>query len=101
MMPAGYFLMRSHLERHPAGRAILSPFDVIFSSFDVVEPNLLYLSHARENALQEHGLTAIRVYRKAGGRFDTAIELSLDRGDVLTTPLLPALRMRLADVFKK
>lgn len=43
-----YWLIRSHLEHHRIGEAFLSPFDVVFSNFDVVEPDLLYMSH--ENA---------------------------------------------------
>jgi len=35
------------LERHPVGRVFHAPFDVVFSRFDVVEPDLLYLSNAR------------------------------------------------------
>lgn len=42
-----HFLIRGHLQTHPVGRVFLSPFDVVFSHFDVVEPDLLYLSHAR------------------------------------------------------
>jgi Uma2 family endonuclease len=37
----------SWLERHPIGRVFHAPFDVVFSQFDVVEPDLLYLSNAR------------------------------------------------------
>ncbi len=35
------------LETHPLGRIFYAPFDVVFSTFDVVEPDLLYMSHAR------------------------------------------------------
>ena len=35
------------LEAHPIGRVFFAPLDVIFSRFDVVEPDLLYLSAAR------------------------------------------------------
>src|SRR5688500_11524288 len=36
-----YFLIRSHLETQPSGRAFMAPFDVVFTDFDVVEPDLL------------------------------------------------------------
>jgi Uma2 family endonuclease len=42
-----YWLLRSYLEVHPIGEVFYAPFDVIFSEFDVVEPDLLYLSKAR------------------------------------------------------
>src|SRR5438132_1781953 len=41
-----HFLMRAWLESHPVGRVLLSPFDVVFSKWDVVEPDLLYVSAA-------------------------------------------------------
>jgi hypothetical protein len=40
-------LIGSWLELHPIGRLFHAPFDVVFSTFDVVEPDLLYLSNAR------------------------------------------------------
>jgi Uma2 family endonuclease len=42
-----YLLIANWLENHPIGRVFLSPFDVVFSRFDVVEPDLLYLSKER------------------------------------------------------
>ena len=42
-----YWLIRSYLETHPIGQVFFAPFDVVFSRFDVVEPDLLYLSSAR------------------------------------------------------
>jgi Uma2 family endonuclease len=35
----------TYLQAEPIGRAFLAPFDVVFSRFDVVEPDLLYMSH--------------------------------------------------------
>ena len=42
-----YFLIRRWLEEHPIGQVFFAPFDVVFTRFDVVEPDLLYLSQAR------------------------------------------------------
>ncbi|MGE0447626.1 MAG: Uma2 family endonuclease [Vicinamibacterales bacterium] len=42
-----HFLIRGWLEVHPVGRVFLSPFDVVFTQFDVVEPDLLYMSNTR------------------------------------------------------
>ena len=42
-----HLLIASYLESHSTGRVFLSPLDVVFSDFDVVEPDLLYLSHER------------------------------------------------------
>jgi Uma2 family endonuclease len=37
----------SYLQQQPIGRVFTAPFDVIFSDFDVVEPDVLYLSRER------------------------------------------------------
>jgi Uma2 family endonuclease len=42
-----HLLIASWLEDHPIGRVFLSLLDVVMSDFDVVEPDLLYLSNAR------------------------------------------------------
>ena len=39
--------LRSYLETHPVGRVFCAPFDIVFSAHDVVEPDLVYLSHER------------------------------------------------------
>jgi Uma2 family endonuclease len=44
-------LIGSWLETHPVGRVFYAPFDVVFSHFDVVEPDLLYLSNERAAAV--------------------------------------------------
>jgi Uma2 family endonuclease len=44
-------------------------------------------------------LDAIRVYRRAGDRFDRANELTSERNDMLTTPLLPGLEILLTRIF--
>ena len=46
-----HLLIANFLEEHRIGRVILSPMDVIFSDVDVVEPDLLYVSQARADAL--------------------------------------------------
>jgi Uma2 family endonuclease len=40
-------LIWSHLQQHPVGRVFSAPFDVILSNFDIVEPDLLYISRQR------------------------------------------------------
>jgi Uma2 family endonuclease len=40
-------LIGNWLEEHSVGRLFLAPFDVILSRFDVVEPDLLYMSNER------------------------------------------------------
>src|SRR5436305_1397584 len=40
-------LIASWLAEHPIGEVFAAPFDVVFSPFDVVEPDLLFISKER------------------------------------------------------
>jgi Uma2 family endonuclease len=42
-----HLLVGVWLEDHPIGQIFYAPFDVVFSRYDVVEPDLLYVSNAR------------------------------------------------------
>ena len=42
-----HLLIGVWLEEHPIGQIFYAPFDVVFSRYDVVEPDLLYVSNAR------------------------------------------------------
>ena len=138
-----HWLIRSYLEPHPIGRVLFAPYDIVFSQFDVVEPDLLYLSHARaaevitklhgrgapelvveiaspgtrkrdetiKRRLYERGgvseywmidpeIDAVRIYSRGPTGYARAVELWREAGDVLTTPLLPGLELRVADIFK-
>jgi Uma2 family endonuclease len=132
-----------YLQEHPIGRVFAAPFDVIFSDFDVVEPDLLYLSRTRmaeietspwvrgapdlvveigspatrqrdetikRRLYERFGITeywvidpeldTIKVYRRAGERYERAAELSLEGSDNLISPLFPDLQLPLATIFE-
>jgi Uma2 family endonuclease len=44
-------IIGTFLESNPVGPAFAAPFDVVFSESDVVEPDLLYISNARRDAV--------------------------------------------------
>jgi Uma2 family endonuclease len=46
-----FLLIGTWLEAHPIGRLFYAPLDVLFSRFDVVEPDLLYASTARARTI--------------------------------------------------
>jgi Uma2 family endonuclease len=46
-----YLLIGKWLEQHPIGRLFYAPFDVVFTRFDVVEPDLLYMSNERADEI--------------------------------------------------
>lgn len=130
------------VEVRQLGELFAAPFDVVFSRFDVVEPDLVYVSKARladvltaahvrgapdlvveigspstrkrdetiKRRLYERSSVAeywavdpdldeIRVYRLVNGRYARAITLSLEQGDVLTSPLFPGLELPLSEIF--
>ena len=138
-----HFELRTWLERDPIGRVLLAPLDVVISRFDIVEPDLLYMSNERAAAIltDEHVTGApdlvieigspstrkrdetikrqlyersgvseywivdpeidiVRVYRNESGKFERAIELAREAGDILRTPLLPGLGVALDRIFK-
>ena len=45
--------LSAFVEDHGLGLVFVSPFDVVFSQFDVVEPDVLYVSKARASVLTE------------------------------------------------
>ena len=139
-----YGLMWSFLDSHDLGQAFIAPFDVVFSHFDVVEPDILYVSHARRHTVlteknvrgapdlvvevgspgtrrrdetlkqqlyERFGVSEywvvdtdrdlVKVYRLVEARYVGVHELTLARGDVLTTPLMPGLEISLQRVFKE
>lgn len=44
------------LKEHPLGEVFDAPFDVVLSTYDVVEPDLVYLSNERASLLTEKNL---------------------------------------------
>ncbi len=46
-----FALLHAFVRHHNLGRVFMAPFDVAFSKFDVVEPDLVFISRARESIL--------------------------------------------------
>jgi Uma2 family endonuclease len=55
-----YYLVRTWLEAHPAGRILYAPYDVVLSNFDIVVPDLIYVSNERwaEIITEKHAVGA-------------------------------------------
>jgi len=136
-----HMALGSYLKTRPIGAVFFAPCDVVFTNFDVVEPDLLYISRARREVLTEKHvrgapdlvvevlspgtrrtdevtkrdlyercgvleywvvdpkLDAIKIYRRVEDAFVRVEELSVEHGDVLTTPLLPGWSISLRDTF--
>ena len=50
------YLIQSYLEAHPIGEIFYAPLDALLSEFDIVVPDLLYLSRERARFLTEKNL---------------------------------------------
>jgi Uma2 family endonuclease len=50
------YLIQGYLEIHPIGEVFSAPFDVLLSEWDVVVPDLVYLSQARAHFLTTKNL---------------------------------------------
>ncbi len=46
-------LLHTFVRAHNLGAVFSAPFDIVFSDFDVTEPDLIFISRARENILTE------------------------------------------------
>jgi Uma2 family endonuclease len=123
-----FLLIGTWLEQHPIGQIYFAPFDVIFTMFDVVEPDLIYMSNeraarvltdanvkgapelvveigsegtrGRDETIKRRLYERAGVYRRGTDGFKRPIELTAEDNDVLTTPLLPGLSLPLARIFR-
>jgi len=52
-----YIAMAEYVRAHPAsGEALLSPFDIVFSKWDVVEPDLMFIAGDQPHILTEKNI---------------------------------------------
>jgi Uma2 family endonuclease len=80
----GRLFMRLGLfvESHKLGEAFVAPFDVVFSEFDVVEPDILYISNARASVLTNENVQGapdlvVEVLSEGTEKRDRTIKLKL------------------------
>jgi len=139
-----HFEIEFFLRQHPGtGMVFLAPFDVIFTKWDVVEPDLLFIAQDQADILTDrnvqgppalvieilsHGTRRVdeqvklRLFDRGGVReywlldperdsvtvfrrqpdrsFPKVAQLTSDGHDVLTTPLMPGLAIRLAELLR-
>jgi len=99
------FLIRSWLEDHPVGRLFATPFDIVLSEFDVVEPDLLYLTHERAADIltTQHLRGAPELVVEIGSPSTRQRDETIKRHlyERLTTPLLAGLSLPLDRIFRE
>jgi Uma2 family endonuclease len=49
-------LMRQYVIAHDLGRVFVSPFDVIFEKYNTAQPDVMFVSKARAEIVQERGI---------------------------------------------
>jgi len=69
-------------------------------TYERIKPRLYERFAVPEYWIVDPDLDAIKVFRLVESRYRRVQELSLDAGEVLTTPLLPGLEMPLVEIFE-
>ena len=77
-----FFELQAHLRLHPTGEVLLSPYDVVLSALDVVEPDVLYVSRENQSRITEANLQgapdlAIEVLAESNRRHDEVTKRKL------------------------
>jgi len=73
----------SYLQQHPGGRAFNVPVDIVLSDFDVVEPDLQFISRTRQEILTKQNVR---------GAPDLVVEVG--------SPRTPGLELPLSKIFE-
>lgn len=76
------YYFSAFLKDHPLQCIVVSPFDVVFSQFDVVEPDLLYVSKARYSVLTDKNVQGspdlvVEVLSPSTAKIDRTTKLKL------------------------
>lgn len=77
-----YLALGQFVKTHRLGRVFVAPLDVVLSDFDVVEPDLLYISQARASLLTEANLQgapdlAVEILSETTSKTDRTTKLKL------------------------
>lgn len=70
----------THAKAHRLGRVFVAPYDVVLSEFDVVEPDILFVSNERKHLIGKANLTGapdlvIEVMSPSSRRYDEVVKL--------------------------
>jgi Uma2 family endonuclease len=82
------FDVQLHIETHPQGEVFLSPCDVVFTLFDIVVPDLVFVKTERLSILSEMNIQGapdlvVEILSPSTRRHDEGVKLGLyDRGGV-------------------
>jgi|SRR5271157_774215 len=76
------YYLTEFVKKHDWGEVYPAPFDVVFSSFDVVEPDILYVSNARASIVTEKNVQGapdlvVEVLSESTAQIDRTTKLKL------------------------
>ena len=137
------YSLRAYAKPRGLGTVYVAPFDVLLTDYDIVQPDVVFVSDERRLIVNESNCAGApdlvaevvsastrrrdlvdkrKLYEAAGvreywivdpeidtvqvfrlvdeGRFERVEELSAERGDMLTSPLLEGWRVPLEDLFQ-
>ncbi len=77
-----YYYLTDHVKRHSQGEVYVAPFDVVFSRYDVVEPDILYISRKRASVFTDKNVQgapdlAVEVLSETTADIDRTTKLKL------------------------
>ncbi|MCL4513523.1 MAG: Uma2 family endonuclease [Candidatus Eremiobacteraeota bacterium] len=75
-------ILAHYLIGHPIGKVFCSPFAVVLSDINVVEPDLVYVSNANKNLIKERGIfgspdLVVEVLSKGNKKMDRMVKFKL------------------------
>ena len=76
------YYLTGFVKKHELGHVYPAPFDVVFSQFDVVEPDILYISKARASVVTEKNVQGapdlvVEVLSESTAKIDRTTKLKL------------------------
>ncbi len=77
-----FYALSHHLRQHGDGLLFGAPYDVVLSNFDVVEPDLIYVSTARKHIITEANINGapdlvVEILSPSTRRYDEAVKFKL------------------------
>ena len=76
------YYLTDFVKKHDLGEVYPAPFDVVFSQYDVVEPDILYVSKARASVITEKNVQgapdlAVEILSESTSKIDRTTKLKL------------------------
>jgi Uma2 family endonuclease len=54
-----FYALKHHIREHRSGRVFAAPYDIVLSDFDVVEPDIIFVSDARKQIITDVNIKGV------------------------------------------